>query len=91
MAVGEGEFDELPSGSIIVKDNFEPDSTMASVTVMYKVEGYAPDAGDWFWAKYGPEGEVQASGHAQACLECHSEAAADHDYLMTAMAGQGGD
>jgi hypothetical protein len=21
---------------------------------VYKVKGYNPDAGDWFWAKYGP-------------------------------------
>jgi len=25
-------------------------------TVMYKVEGYNPDAGDWFWVKYSPQG-----------------------------------
>ncbi len=76
---------ELPAGAMVVKENYQPDSTLVATTVMYKAEGYAPDVGDWFWAKYGPEGGVQAAGHAQGCIDCHSQAA-DHDYLMTARA-----
>ena len=75
----------MPSGAMVVKQNHAPDSTLAATTVMYKFEGYAPDAGDWFWAKYGPEGAVQAAGHVDSCLQCHDEAAEGYDYLMTAM------
>jgi hypothetical protein len=89
QAVSGGGMMDLPSGSVVVKENYQPDSTLVATTVMYKAEGYAPEAGDWFWAKYGPDGGVQASGHAQGCLSCHEQAADQHDYLMTAM-GSGG-
>jgi hypothetical protein len=38
---------------------------------MYKVKDYNPDAGDWFWAKYGPTGEVMAAGKIDSCINCH--------------------
>lgn len=79
----------LASGSMVIKENYAPDSTLAAITVMYKHEGYAPEAGDWFWAKYGPEGDVQAAGHVDSCIQCHSQAAESHDYLMTAMKDAG--
>lgn len=71
----------LPAGSIIVKENYQPDSTLAAVTVMYGAEGYDPAHDDWFWAKYGPEGEVQAAGRVESCQECHS--AGERGYLRT--------
>jgi hypothetical protein len=43
----------LPSGSIIVKESYDADSTMVDITVMYVVEGYNPAHNDWFWARYG--------------------------------------
>ena len=32
---------------------------------MYKVEGYNPAAGDWFWAEYGSDGSVRKAGRVQ--------------------------
>jgi len=29
---------------------------------MYKVAGYNPGAGDWFWAKYSPQGKADKFG-----------------------------
>lgn len=80
---------EMPDGAIVVKDNYKPDSTLAATTVMYKAEGYAPDQGDWFWAKYGADGSVQAAGHVETCMGCHSQAD-DYDKLMTLMAQRSG-
>lgn len=74
----------MPDGAIVVKDNYAPDSTLAAHTVMYKVDGYDPEHADWFWAKYGADGEVQASGRIASCAECHAQASAE-DYLVTRM------
>ena len=51
---------KMPCGSIIVKENYMPDKKLAALTVMYKVKGYNPEGGDWFWVKYSPNGKVDA-------------------------------
>lgn len=80
---------EMPDGAIVVKDNYGPDSTLMAHTVMYKVVGYDADHADWFWAKYGADGTVQASGRVAACAECHAQASA-RDYLVTRMQQEAG-
>ncbi|MFQ5863096.1 MAG: cytochrome P460 family protein [Candidatus Brocadiales bacterium] len=76
----------MPNGSILVKENYKPDRTLAAITVMYKVAGYNPEANDWFWAKYSPKGEIMAGGMAAGkvpmCIACH-EGRKANDYLMT--------
>ena len=53
----------MPDGAIIVKENYGKDKEkLMAITQMYLKKGCNPDAGDWFWAKYGPEGEVMSSG-----------------------------
>jgi hypothetical protein len=73
---------DLPFGSIIVKENYAPDSTLAAVTIMYKAEGFDPAHHDWWWMKRLPDGTVEASGEVPSCIQCH-EAAEGWDYLMT--------
>ncbi len=73
----------MPGGAIVVKENYMPDRTLAAVTVMHKVPGYAPDHADWYWVKYLPGGEVEASGRVPMCQACHA-AQAQADYLFTA-------
>lgn len=73
----------LPAGAVVVKENFMPDSSLAAITVMHKVPGYSTDAGDWFWAKYLPDGTAEAAGRVAGCIGCHGANAAA-DYLMTA-------
>ena len=63
-----------PHGTVIVKENYKPDKTLAAVTVMAKVPDYNPSAGDWFWAKYSPQGQVQKSGRVKGCIDCHGDA-----------------
>ncbi|MBD3161696.1 MAG: hypothetical protein GF346_05515 [Candidatus Eisenbacteria bacterium] len=72
----------LPSGSIIVKENYMPDSTLAAVTVMYKVDGYDPDNNDWYWLKRTADGTVEAQGRVQGCIDCHGKAL-DNDFVLT--------
>lgn len=62
-------------GSVIVKENFRPDKTLAAITVMQKSDGFNRDGGDWFWAKYKPDGTIDAEGKVQSCINCHHKAA----------------
>jgi len=70
------------NGAFIVKENYMPDKTLDAITVMYKVQGYNPEAGDWFWAKYTPNGTVQKAGKVKGCISCHSDKA-DNDWVFT--------
>ena len=92
---------------VIVKDNFGgegaklekvaamPGDYLAAVTVMVQMpEGYDPENGDWFYAKYDPDGEVSVNDQSMAmagrvgdgttasCLGCHLKAG-DGDYIFT--------
>lgn len=78
----------LPSGAIIVKENFAPDSTHAATTVMYKSEGFDPEHNDWWWLKRNADGTIAAEGMAQGCIACHG-GRADNDYIMTSDLGSG--
>ncbi len=70
------------NNSVIVKENYTPKKELAAITVMYKVKGYNPEAGDWFWAKYDPAFNVLAEGKVKGCLACHGSAS-DNDYVFT--------
>jgi len=90
------------TGTLIVKRNYGPegvtvdevlgsrDEHLAAVTIMYRrADTYAPDTGNWFWAKYLPDGSLDQTpdgtpiaGMAQGCIACHSSAEGD-DYLFT--------
>ncbi len=73
---------QMGNNAIIIKENYTPDKKLAAITVMYKVKGYNPDAGDWFWAKYKPDFEIEAEGKVGMCIGCHA-AAKDNDYIYT--------
>ena len=72
----------LPDGAIVVKENYTKDKKLAAVTVMYKKTGYNPQAGDYFWLSYAPDGKIQAEGKAEDCIKCH-RAAQGNDFLFT--------
>lgn len=77
-----GNPEELPHGSILVKENYgsDPDAVEA-ITVMYRVKGYDTRNGDWFWARYDSDGRVSVmngmpvAGRVDMCIKCHSSAA----------------
>ena len=81
----------MPNGSMVIKENYSPDKKLMAITVMVKSEGFNPDAGDWYWAKYMPDGKVaqmdtpngkmSIAGKAKGCIECHGGADGD-DYLF---------
>jgi len=73
---------QLPVGAFIVKENYMPDQTLGAITIMYRVKGYNPAAGDWFWAKYSADGDIAASGKVDGCINCHT-AAIQNDWVFT--------
>ena len=73
----------MPPGAIIVKQNYMPDSTLAAITVMYKVKGYDAAHDDWFWLKVAPNDSVLAEGQVGTCIGCHG-GNASNDYIWTA-------
>lgn len=70
----------VPYGSIQVKESFDANKNKTNITVMYKVEGFNPQAGDWFWARYTLEGKPGPAGKIQGCIGCHGVKAAN-DYI----------
>ena len=69
--------------SIIVKENYNSDKELVAITVMQKIKGYNPEHNDWFWAKYSPDGTVEAAGKVDTCINCHKQRASV-DYLYSA-------
>ena len=86
-----GNSDELPHGSVIIKENFSPEKKLVAITLMHRSKGYNPDANDWYWIKYNadgttammdsPMGKMAVAGKAKGCIECHSGADGD-DYAF---------
>jgi hypothetical protein len=72
----------MENNAIIVKENYTPEKKLAAVTVMYKVKGYNPEGGDWFWVKYDPVFNIQKEGKVEGCLGCHGNAS-NNDYVFT--------
>lgn len=78
----ETEYRIMPDNAILVLENYNEERKLFSVTTMYKVKNYNPDAGDWFWAEYGTDGEIMEAGKVISCIGCHSEKVSD-DYIYT--------
>ncbi len=82
----QGDPDELADGLILAKLNFSPEGELAALTVMEFREGYDPDNSDWFYAKFFPDGSLDATpsgvplagavepGPGQGCRGCHRNA-----------------
>ncbi len=83
----------LPFGTIVVKENHMSNSstsTPAAITVMKRIEGYSPGQYDWFYAKFSPDGTIDANaadiklagevglGGTMGCIPCHAGAAPDY-------------
>ncbi len=73
---------KLPESSIIVKENYTNEKSLDAIAVMYKVKGYDAANNNWFWAKYRPDGAIDAEGKVEACISCHGQKK-DNDYIFT--------
>lgn len=78
---------------VIIKHNFggegatveavsnNPAQYLAATTVMFRRAGFDAEHGDWFWAKYLPDGSYDKApngtslvGKAAGCIACHGTA-----------------
>jgi hypothetical protein len=77
--------DQMPPGSILVKENYGPDKkSLMAITVMYRTENYDPEHKNWYWVKYNPDGTVAKThpemgsmpiaGKFKMCIECRASA-----------------
>jgi hypothetical protein len=72
----------MPYGAIVCKQNFDKDKRYVALTVMYKVKGYNPMQGDYFWAKYSQDGKIDGEGKISGCINCHSHQRGN-DFVFT--------
>lgn len=77
--IGAANPDELPYGTILVKEAFSKndEATLQATTVMKRIEGYDPENGDWFWARFTAAGEQTHNGQVAFCADCHFDAGGD--------------
>ncbi len=52
------DLDQPAVGSIIVMENYRPDRSLETISVMYRSPGFDPQANDWYWIQYRPDGSV---------------------------------
>jgi hypothetical protein len=71
----------LQNGAIQVKENYNKAGKLAAITVMYKIAGYNPIDGDWFWVKYTPKGFAKPFGTPMGCIDCHGTRARN-DFVL---------
>lgn len=87
--------DVMPKDSILIKENYMPDETLAAITVMEKT---GPEKDDWFWVKYKSDGTVHtmemekggkkmqmpiAGGKETGCAMCHAASVSGIHNIMT--------
>ncbi|MGE5893619.1 MAG: cytochrome P460 family protein [bacterium] len=72
---------EAADGSIIVLENYTADKKFTGLSVMYKIKGYNPAGGDWFWVQYAPDGKAETWGRVKECIDCHGKMK-ESDYLF---------
>ncbi len=73
-----------PEVALLVKESYDQDKKLSAITVMQRAKGYDPEHGDWFYAKYAPDGSiatmpmgakrVPVAGKVTMCIECHRDA-----------------
>ena len=78
-SIAEGDQENLPYESIIVKENFDrkDEGALTGITVMQRLRGFDPEHNDWFWVRYSTGGAQTHSGKPAFCIDCHSEAEGD--------------
>lgn len=76
----------LSPGAVLALRELAPDGSPAGLLAMYKAEAYRGEDAAWFWASWGPDGELRASGRPGTCLSCHARG---RDHVLTAEVGTG--
>ncbi len=103
------------TGALVIKRNYGPEGVsvdevigdpaghLGAVTIMFRREaGYDDETGNWFWAKYLPDGSLDVApngvplaglvgkGADAGCIACHSGAGEDMLFTTDAALMSGG-
>ncbi len=54
----------LPPGSIVVKEKYDDQDQIQSISAMINLGGNDPKDVNWFWAQYSPDGKLLKSGQS---------------------------
>lgn len=54
----------LPPGSIIVKEKYDDQDQLQSISAMINLGGNDPKDINWFWAQYSPDGKTLKTGQS---------------------------
>ncbi|MCG8374915.1 MAG: cytochrome P460 family protein [Chlorobiales bacterium] len=73
------QFEVMPDGAILLRENFNEEMEQLKITVMRKTEE------KWFWAVYDFDGSVQTAGDLRKCQECHRQAEYDSLFVLSNM------
>jgi hypothetical protein len=68
----------MAAGSMIVVADY---GGPTAFELMYKLPGYDPKGGDWYWLSSEDGWTPSVFGRVDSCLDCH-KAAKDKDYLQ---------
>lgn len=60
----------MPPGAAIAVEDYLPDSTLSTVSVMVWVPDSDGRSGEWRFARFGSAGEIEA-GSMDSCRSCH--------------------
>jgi hypothetical protein len=64
----------FPEGTMIVKQNLDAagEPTGAATVLAKQASGFNPDAGDWYWGRFGEDGALAQGGVVAFCIDCHA-------------------
>ena len=73
--------ENLPFGSILVREDYDDKRKRQSISVLYRVKDYDKEHGNWYSLRFTETGTVMKgqdnkalAGKVAACIECHTKA-----------------
>ena len=73
--------ENLPLGSILVREDYDDKRKRQSISVMYRVKDYDKEHGNWYYLRFNETGALMKgkdtkplAGKVTSCIECHGQA-----------------
>lgn len=81
--------ENLPSGSILVREDYDDKRKRQSISVLYRVKDYDKEHANWYYLRFTETGAVMKgqdtkplAGKVASCIACHAKAG-DKDYVFS--------
>lgn len=81
--------ENLPPGSILVREDYDDKRKRQSISVLYRVKDYDKEHGNWYYLRFTETGAVMKgkdskplAGKVTSCIECHAKAGGK-DYVFS--------